>query len=236
MAKKLKSFVDDRLYELVTGMPGQYEDYYVGVLREWLNYCEVRSINPIDAAAFEYVAYRVKDRKRFEKEMLKEGYDVYDIMHSIYERHVTACLEKKLKDSLEVSEKLKKQLDEAAKNGVVIPEFAQKQKLLEQENTSLRAALNSQKAELDSLRNGLHKAGGIKMQDNGITQWEYKTLDTWSGDKDIDKKLQQLGENGWEQSGQINSGQGATDKLLFKRPKRNNNQQMKNDYDPIYSR
>ncbi|MBO4858783.1 MAG: hypothetical protein J5527_09730 [Treponema sp.] len=74
------------------------------------------------------------------------------------------------------------------------------------------------------------------MQDNGITQWEYKTLDTWSGDKDIDKKLQQLGENGWEQSGQINSGQGATDKLLFKRPKRNNNQQMKNDYDPIYSR
>jgi hypothetical protein len=237
MAKKLKSFVDDRLYELVTGMPGQYEDYYVGVLREWLNYCEVRSINPIDAAAFEYVAYRVKDRKRFEKEMLKEGYDVYDIMHSIYERHVTACLEKKLKDSLEVSEKLKKQLDEAAKNGVVIPEFAQKQKLLEQENTSLRAALNSQKAELDSLRNGLHKTGGIKMPDNNITQWEYKQIDVSKADtyKTALQEMNELGEQGWEQSGVL-SINGYSDKIILKRPKQNNNRQMKNDYDPIYSR
>lgn len=62
-------------------------------------------------------------------------------------------------------------------------------------------------------------SGGNRMDNNQVTQWEYKTLDTWAGDKDIDKKLQQLGENGWEQSGQINSGQGATDKLLFKRPK-----------------
>ena len=63
-------------------------------------------------------------------------------------------------------------------------------------------------------------SGGNRMDNNNqITQWAYKTLDTWAGDKEIDKKLQQMGENGWEHSGQINSGQGGTDKLLFKRPK-----------------
>ena len=74
--------------------------------------------------------------------------------------------------------------------------------------------------------------GGNKMAE--LTQWEYKTLDTWSGDKEIDKKLQQLGENGWEQSGQINSSQGATDKLLFKRPKQKQNNQT-NSYDYGFS-
>ena len=62
--------------------------------------------------------------------------------------------------------------------------------------------------------------GGNNMADNNqATQWEYKTLDTWSGDKEIETKLGQLGENGWEQSGQITSGGGSTSKLLFKRPK-----------------
>lgn len=60
---------------------------------------------------------------------------------------------------------------------------------------------------------------------NQITQWEYKTLETWSGDKDIENKLEQLGQNGWEQSGQITSGQGATSKLLFKRPKQTSSQE-----------
>ena len=74
------------------------------------------------------------------------------------------------------------------------------------------------------------------MPDNSITQWEYTTYRTTIGDTNLEKEMEKLGNQGWEQSGSVVDGGGTVNKLIFKRPKRNNNQQMKNDYDPIYSR
>ena len=56
-----------------------------------------------------------------------------------------------------------------------------------------------------------------------ITQWEYKTMETGCEDNNIEKKLEQFGIEGWEQSGQITDYKGGTDRLIFKRPKTQNN-------------
>lgn len=75
------------------------------------------------------------------------------------------------------------------------------------------------------------------MPDNNITQWEYKQIDVSKADtyKTALQEMNELGEQGWEQSGVL-SINGYSDKIILKRPKQNNNRQMKNDYDPIYSR
>lgn len=62
-------------------------------------------------------------------------------------------------------------------------------------------------------------SGGNRMDNNQVTQWEYKTIKTFVGDKDLDSKLMQVGTEGWEQSGQITAHDGGTANLIFKRPK-----------------
>lgn len=63
-------------------------------------------------------------------------------------------------------------------------------------------------------------SGGNRMDNNNqVTQWEYKTIKTFVGDKELDSKLMQVGTEGWEQSGQITAHDGGTANLIFKRPK-----------------
>lgn len=63
-------------------------------------------------------------------------------------------------------------------------------------------------------------SGGKTMADNQVTQWEYKTLHhtLHDEDKDFERNLNNLGQNGWEAAGTFSTEMG-TGTMVFKRPK-----------------
>ena len=64
-------------------------------------------------------------------------------------------------------------------------------------------------------------SGGKTMADNNqVTQWEYKTLHhtLHDEDKDFERNLNNLGQNGWEAAGTFSTEMG-TGTMVFKRPK-----------------
>ena len=61
-----------------------------------------------------------------------------------------------------------------------------------------------------------------------ITQWEYKIISTGPSEKEkLEKDINQLGSQGWENSGTLSNSIGSGT-LIFKRPKQN--QQQSTDY------
>ena len=67
-------------------------------------------------------------------------------------------------------------------------------------------------------------SGGKTMANNNqVTQWEYKTLhhDLYDKDKDFERNLNNLGQNGWEAAGTFSTEMG-TGTMVFKRPKQQN--------------
>ena len=66
-------------------------------------------------------------------------------------------------------------------------------------------------------------SGGKTMADNQVTQWEYKTLHhtLHDEDKDFERNLNNLGQNGWEAAGTFSTEMG-TGTMVFKRPKQQN--------------
>ena len=221
MSKKLKAFVDQELYKKIKSQPIPGEDSFINGLRQWYDICRYGKGNiPItDNFTCWHETYffleKLNDRKGFEKAILKKDYDLENLFYSIWKETVT---ERILFESQSKSEKLNElysKLNEIEKEGVQVVG----ESILAEENKELRQNLVKLQEELNNLKQAKEKGGKTMAENFQITQWEYKTLETWSGDKEIESKLEQLGQNGWEQSGQITSGQGATSKLLFKRPK-----------------
>ena len=83
---------------------------------------------------------------------------------------------------------------------------------------NLEDALYNERAENAELKEKLNN-GGNRMS-NEVTQWEYKTVNSYDTIKKNPENLKKLGEQGWEAIGVSGiTGGSSSETLIFKRPK-----------------
>lgn len=212
--KKLKSFADEGLFDAIKGDSKDSKDFAIQILGKWYEKCrtdyEIRSINDAWSASYFFLE-KLTDRKHFEKAVEKLGYDIENIMLSIWERTEIENLKNNAKQMINENDRLKAEIAEFKNTGVVTPRaLKEKDEKYNEMYNRLSTALNQERAINEELKKN---NGGKKMADNEITKWEYKRIDTSS-----EEVLNELGEQGWEVAGTYSSDTNPNQTLL-KRPK-----------------
>lgn len=119
------------------------------------------------------------------------------------------------------NEDLKATLQELLPKIAEMKNIAQKANEVLQENIALREEKVHFQKELDELKSNYTKLQNKmlnKQNEGGITQWEYKLINTYNNLND--EEFNKLGKDGWEMTGQTASPGGGTNTAIFKRPKK----------------